>query len=96
MQGKSLMPFLRGKPEGWRSDFFYEHRFGPKIIPPSEGVRTTRWKYLRWVDREPVLEELYDLETDPREEKNLVAEREHGKMLRELRGRWEELRGQVK
>lgn len=95
MQGKSLMPFLRGKPDGWRTDFFYEHHFGPKIIPPSEGVRTTGWKYLRWVNRDPVLEELYDLEKDPQEEKNLAAVPEHRKRLESMRIRWQQLRQQV-
>lgn len=96
MQGQSLTPFLRGKPERWRSEFFYEHHFGPKIIPPSEGIRTTRWTYLRWLGHEPVIEELYDLQNDPREEKNLAGNPEHAKTLAELRGRWEKLGKELK
>ena len=45
MQGRSLTPLLREAkaPADWRTEFFYEHHTNPKIIPPSEGVRTERW-----------------------------------------------------
>jgi len=92
MQGRSLAPWLReGTPDGWRKDFFYEHHTLPKIIPPSEGVRTEEWKYIRWIDREPVVEELYDLRNDPLEEKNLIGEEKAAGELEKLRERWREL-----
>jgi len=48
MQGRSLVPLLIGRrPTDWRTDFFYEHHYGPDIIPPSEGIRAERWAYLR-------------------------------------------------
>jgi arylsulfatase A-like enzyme len=98
MQGRSLVPLLKeGKaPPGWRTDFFYEHLTLPKIIPPAEGVRTERWKYFRWVDADPVVEELYDLRADPLEEHNLAASPAHAKTLRELRDRWAALRERLK
>jgi len=40
--------------------------------PPYVGVRSKRWKYIR-NDSDPVFEELYDLEADPRELHNLLA-----------------------
>ncbi len=97
MQGQSLLPLVRGAvPARWRTEFFYEHLTFPKIIPPTEGVRTERWKYFRWVDARPVLEELYDLQADPFEEHNLAAGPAHAKTLADLRGRWEALREQLK
>ena len=97
MQGRSLVPLLNGRsPRGWRTEFFYEHHTLPKIIPPSEGVRTERWKYLRWVTAAPVVEELYDLSADPGEERNLVADSRHSRQLETLRKRWEKMRTDLK
>ncbi len=75
MQGRSLMPLVENKlPSDWRTQFFYEHHFGPQILPPSEGVRTERYTYIRWVAEKPPIEELYDLKTDPLEGHNLAAD----------------------
>jgi arylsulfatase A-like enzyme len=92
VQGRSLRPFVNGESPEWRTEWYYEHHFSPKTIPPSEGVRTERWKYFRWVGVDPVLEEMYDLKSDPLEEHNLVNEADHAKMLTSLRERWEKLR----
>ncbi len=95
MQGKSLRPLIRGETPAWRTDWFYEHLTLPKIIPQSEGVRTDRWKYLRWVGVEPVVEELYDLDKDPFEEHNLAKQPEHAKMLETLREKWSRYRKEL-
>ena len=96
MQGASLRPWLRGESPKWRDDWFYEHYTAAKIIPPSEGVRTTRWTYLRWLkDAKNPVEELYDLQVDPFQERNLAPVMEHQKTLRELRARSEQLRNDV-
>jgi arylsulfatase A-like enzyme len=93
MQGRSLLPLTRGKtPRGWRTDLFYEHSTRRDIIPPSEGVRSDGWKYVRWVDAEPLVEELYDLRNDPAEDRNLAADPKHQRQLANLRARWAELR----
>jgi arylsulfatase A-like enzyme len=75
----------------WRTEFFYEHHFGnerPHPIPAVEGVRTERWKYFRYLDREPLHEELYDLHTDPNETRNLAKVPEFAGVRDEMRGRW--------
>lgn len=95
MQGRSLRPLVRGEKPEWRTDWFYEHHTLPKILPPSEGVRTERWKYIRWTDSDPLVEELYDLEKDPREEHNLVSVKAQEKVLAELRERWAKLRKEL-
>jgi arylsulfatase A-like enzyme len=92
MHGKSLRPLVRGDEVAWRHDWFYEHHTLPKIIPPTEGVRTTRWSYLRWMSTEPVVEELYDLTVDPYQERNLINDGTQKLTLQRLRERWEELR----
>jgi arylsulfatase A-like enzyme len=95
MQGCSLRPFLRGESSAWRADWYYEHHTLPKIIPPSEGVRTERWAYLRWVGAKPAVEELYDLQKDPFQERNLIGSADHAEALAALRKRWAELRKEV-
>jgi arylsulfatase A-like enzyme len=96
MQGMSLRPWVRGDTPRWREDWFYEHHTAIKIIPPSEGVRTTRWTYLRWMkDEAKPVEELYDLQADPLQEHNLAPRAEDQQTLRQLRGRWQQLRKEL-
>lgn len=97
MQGRSLVPLLgAGGPE-WRREWFYEHHFEYKgRIPRSEGIRTERWKYIRYIDAQPVREEVYDLRSDPLEERNLAGEAQMAGQvaaLRERRRAWTEALG---
>jgi arylsulfatase A-like enzyme len=86
MQGRDLGPLLRGdRKTRWRKDWFYSHHFRHPKIPRSEGVRTERFAYMWYLDSEPVYEELYDLRTDPLEERNLAGE--EGRSA-EFRRRW--------
>ena len=97
MQGRSLVPLVRGgTPKGWRTEFFYEHHTKPDRIPRCEGIRTERWKYIRWIDEKPAKEELYDLASDPLEEHNLMAEAKQAATLAELRGKWERAQQELK
>ncbi len=87
MQGRSLRPLVSSHtaPDDWRDEFFFEHHYAPGIIPPSEGVRTSRWAYLRWLAPNPELEELYDLAADPLQTRNLAADPTHQDVLARLR-----------
>ena len=97
MQGCSLVPLLENRhPADWRTEFYYEENFYPKGIPPSEGVRTERWAYIRWVDEKPPLEELFDLKTDPLEGHNLAGNSAYAQKLASLRMRWENYRKKLK
>ena len=90
MQGRSLTPLLAGeRPKDWRTEFFYEHHYAPQIIPPSEGVRTERWCYIRWLAPNPEGEELYDVLADPTEAKNLAADPQFAPVLADLHRRWQ-------
>lgn len=80
MQGRSLVPLLKGDARDWPTDFFYEHFFRPSRlktnkdnIPRSEGLRTERWKYVHYFDEQPPYEQLFDLENDPHEIENLAS-----------------------
>lgn len=92
MQGRSLLPLVRGESPGWRTEFFYEHLFDHPGLPKSEAVRTERWKYMRFVETQPVYEALYDLERDPGETSNLADTPENHALLDDLRARHERLR----
>lgn len=91
MQGVNLLPVAEGKAESPRTEFFYEHLFKHAAIPKTEGVRDERWKYVRYLV-EPEYEELFDLQSDPREERNLASEPEHRETLTRYRRRCDELR----
>jgi arylsulfatase A-like enzyme len=88
VQGRNLMPLVEGKKPAWRKDWFYSHLFPgnpPAVtIPSSEGIRTERYKYLRWVDPKPAVEEVYDLKKDPQELRNLAS----SPLRAKLESRW--------
>jgi len=95
MQGRSLAPLIQGgRTAPWRTDFFCENNFctPTQAYPMIEGVRTERWKYIRYTDVSPVVEELFDLKKDPHETKNLAGSNDHTQMLIRLRRRCDELR----
>ena len=60
------------------------------------GVRTKRYKYMRYYEHNPVIEELYDLDASPHEQKNVVADPEYADVLVDLRKRTEELHDEMK
>ncbi|MGJ8640501.1 MAG: sulfatase-like hydrolase/transferase [Opitutaceae bacterium] len=57
----------------------------------SQGVRTERYKYFRYYEHDPVIEELYDMEKDPLEMSNLAANPEYASVLEALRKKTENL-----
>jgi arylsulfatase A-like enzyme len=82
MDGRDLMPLVRDESVSWRSHFYYEHCYTPEDkhrapIPRTEGIRTARWKYVRFPDQVPVYEQLFDLDSDPLERRNLIREAEY-------------------
>jgi len=91
MEGVSLRPVVDGRARLGRRRFLAEHHTSPARLPPSEAVRTSRWKYIRWLDTEPVVEELYDLRRDAEERANLAPAARYRTRLAKLRRRWERL-----
>jgi arylsulfatase A-like enzyme len=92
MQGKSLLKTVFGSLSELRSEIFYEHLFEHPRIAKSEAIRTSKWKYVRYIDFSPAYEELYDLENDPDEAINLALKDGYGQELKELREKIEQLR----
>ncbi|MEM1328099.1 MAG: sulfatase [Bacteroidota bacterium] len=89
--GKSLLPIVKGKINRLsREMVLIEHLWEFEHIPPSEGVRTKKWKYFRYINDKSV-EELYDLESDPTEINNLAKDVKYKKQLAALRQSCEQL-----
>lgn len=89
MQGRSLLPLASGQTPPWRTEWFYENRFRNQgTIAASEGIRTADWKFIRYIDTDPVYEQLFNLADDPREERNLAADPVHADRLASMRSRW--------
>jgi len=93
MQGRSLMPLLRGRtPADWRTSMYYRyyHDPGDHRTAAHYGVRTKThkliyfWKKDQW--------ELYDLAADPYELHNLYGRPGHEQITAELKGELSRLR----
>lgn len=97
MQGKSMAPLFAGKNEGWRKEFFYEYFSEPQFprIASTIAVRTERWKYIRYPEIDDI-EELYDLESDRYELKNLAYDPKHAATLADMKKRMDALMIQTK
>jgi arylsulfatase A-like enzyme len=93
MQGHSFLPLLDGGRPPWREAFLYEYYEYPAehCARKHRGIRTNRWKLIHFWEQ-PEEFELYDLQTDPDEMKNLYGQRDQEKRVRELRSRLDFLR----
>ncbi|MCX7400761.1 MAG: sulfatase-like hydrolase/transferase [Planctomycetales bacterium] len=96
MQGTDLRPILADSQAAGREDWYYEHVYNTeddrKRIPPSEGVRTKRWKYIRYTEQQPPLEQLFDLQADPHEDRDLSDDPDHSLILSMLQQRCDHFR----
>ncbi len=97
IHGKSWVQLLKGKTEGWRTAWYYEYNYEKQFpyTPNVRGIRTDRWKYMRYPhgDGKPDrhMAELYDLENDPGENINLIYKPEHKKLVAKLRKQLDQL-----
>ena len=91
IQGRSLLPLLAGRRGAWRKSFLVEY-WAEQALPwligmTYKAVRTERHKLVHWVNRGRAgeLDELYDLERDPYELKNLARSARHAAIRASLR-----------
>lgn len=91
VHGASWKKLAQGDAAGWRKSWYYEYNYEKQFpyTPNVRGVRTDRFKYIRYPhgdggpDRH--MAELYDIQNDPEETTNLIERAEMAPTVAELR-----------
>jgi len=104
MQGRSLVPLLKGQtPPDWRKSFYYHYyEFpGAHSVRRHYGVVTARYKLIHFYphpwDPNPVDEwELYDLQKDPKELHSVYGDPRYAQVQEELKAELARLRRELK
>lgn len=97
MQGRSLVPLLKGQtPDDWRESIYYHYHEYPSVhmVARHNGIRTQRYKLIQFYQFGEW--EFYDLEKDPDELTNQYENPEYSETVAELKVKLEELRRQYK
>jgi arylsulfatase A-like enzyme len=99
-EGASLLPLALGKtPDDWRQDLLYEYywEFNYPMTPTTFALRTDRFKLIQYHGIWDI-EELYDIQNDPREMNNLIDDPDYldvrVKLRKELHRRLTNNRGE--
>ncbi|MBP87939.1 MAG: sulfatase [Planctomycetaceae bacterium] len=93
MQGRSLVPVLKGEtPDDWRESIYYHYFEYPSVhmVAKHNGIRTQRYKLIHFYQFDEW--ELYDLEKDPDELTNLYGKPRYADLTGVLKRDLEELR----
>jgi N-acetylglucosamine-6-sulfatase len=91
IQGRSIVPLFKGKKTPWRkavlAEYWAEQAYPWLIGMTYKAIRTDRYKLIHWVnrDRDHELDELYDLDKDPYELKNLIRSKPYAAIRDKLR-----------
>jgi arylsulfatase A-like enzyme len=99
MQGRSLVPLLKGQtPADWRKSFYYHYYEypAPHHVRPHYGVVTERYKLVRFYTPDVDYWELYDLEKDPHETRSVFGLPEYAKIGDDLKKELARLRVELK
>ena len=93
MQGRSFLASLDGrKLKDWRTSMYYRyyHYPGDHQVQPHYGVRTDRYKLIYY--NKLAEWELYDLEKDPRELRNVYTDKSYAGTVKKLKAELARLR----
>ncbi len=104
MQGRSLVPLLKGKtPADWRTSFYYQYYEYPAVhsVRRHYGVTDGRYKLIHFYpnpwDPDPIDEwDLYDLESDPKELNSVYGRPEYAAVQNRLEQELARLRRELK
>ena len=86
LAGQSFLPLLQGKRISWRQNLLYTYYWERNFpeTPTIHAIRTDRYKYIHYYGIWDS-DELYDLQQDPHELKNLIYSSEHQPVIAELK-----------
>jgi N-acetylglucosamine-6-sulfatase len=78
LDGRSFLPLARGERIPWRDTLLYEYYWERNFphTPAMHALRGARYKYIRYYGLWDT-DELYDLQADPLETRNLIREPDH-------------------
>ena len=89
--GRSWVRLVQSGDPAWRKAWFYHYNYEKQFpyTPNVRALRTDRWKYIRYPhgDGQPDrhMAELYDLQSDPGETRNLIGKPEHAALIGDLK-----------
>jgi N-acetylglucosamine-6-sulfatase len=88
LDGKSWLPLVQGKPTEWRKELLYEYYWERNFpqTPTQHTLRTDRYKFIRYQGIWDI-DELYDLQEDPLESRNLIFSEKHAALIKQMRER---------
>lgn len=94
MQGESFLPILQSANhpgrDAWVYELFKDFPFGGRV-PPHKALRTMQYKYIEWeLCRDKP--ELYDIQDDPREKRNLMKSQTGAELASHLKKQLENLK----
>ena len=85
MQGRSLVPLLKGEKAGWRDSLYYHYHEYPSVhmVAKHYGIRTKQYKLIRFYQFDEW--EFYDLEKDPEESVNQYSNPKYARVVARLK-----------
>jgi len=98
MQGRSLVPLLKGEtPADWRKSFYYHYYEYPAVhmVKKHEGVYDGRFKLIHFYDDIDEWE-FFDIQNDPNELLNVYSKPEYAQEVARLRTELERLKTELK
>ncbi len=95
IHGRSVRPLISAAPPAWRTEWLYHYNYEKQFpyTPNVRAVRGDRFKYIRYPhgdggpDRH--MAELYDLQSDPAERHNLIADPAFAAAAQDMQARLE-------
>ena len=88
MQGRSMLPLVKGEAADWRDYLLYEY-YWERNYPQTQtmhALRGNQFKYIRYHGIWDT-DELYDIKADPRERTNMINDPAHAGRIAEMNKR---------